>query len=100
MGMGSTMVKPTLSVDQLTTSSDAQKKFGDLSKRAKEQPQYITMNGNVDTVLISYELYERMYDRLTQLEQEKEERTLLQRIERNEQHPASARPWKAVRRDR
>ncbi|WP_206424250.1 hypothetical protein [Cohnella candidum] len=93
------MAKPTFNVDQLTTSSDAAKKFGDLRKKAKELPQYITDNGTVDSVLIGYELFEQIYDRLTRLEEEEERRILLQRIERIDRNPAAAKSWKEIRRN-
>jgi PHD/YefM family antitoxin component YafN of YafNO toxin-antitoxin module len=97
--MGMTMAKPTFDVDQMTNSTDAAKKFGDLRKKAKELPQYITDNGSVDSVLIGYDLFEKIYDRLTRLEDEEESRILLQRIERIDRNPASAISWKSVRRN-
>ena len=97
--MGKAMTKPNLTVDQLITSSEAAKKFGDLRKKAKVLPQFITDNGTVDSVLISYELFEQMYDRLAQLEDEEERRILLQRIESSEQNPAAAKSWKDIRRN-
>lgn len=93
------MAKPTFTVDQLITSSDAAKKFGDLRKKAKNIPQYITDNGAVDSVLIGYELFEQIYDRLTRLEDEEESRILLQRIERIDRDPAAAKSWKDIRRN-
>ncbi|CAM4153119.1 hypothetical protein L1N85_08170 [Paenibacillus alkaliterrae] len=93
------MSKPTFDVDQLVTSSDASKKFGELRRKAKELPQYITDNGTVDTVLIGYDLFEQIYDRLTRLEEEEEQRILLQRLERIERDPESAKSWKSVRRN-
>ncbi|WP_274648858.1 type II toxin-antitoxin system Phd/YefM family antitoxin [Paenibacillus humicola] len=93
------MAKPTFDVDQLITSSDAAKRFGELRKRAKDLPQYITDNGAVDSVLIGYDLFEQMYDRLTRLEQEEERRILLERMDRIERSPESAKSWKAVRRN-
>lgn len=94
-----TMTKPTFGVDQLVASSDAAKKFGELRRKAKDLPQYIMDNGTVDTVLIGYELFEEIYDRLTRLEEEEERRTLLQRIERLERNPESAKSWQSVRRN-
>lgn len=93
------MSKPTFDVDQLVTSSEASKKFGELRKKAKDLPQYITDNGTVDTVLIGYELFEEIYDRLTKLEEENEQRILMQRIERIERNPESAKSWKSIRRN-
>ncbi|MGN7456326.1 type II toxin-antitoxin system Phd/YefM family antitoxin [Paenibacillus pasadenensis] len=94
------LAKPTFTVDQLTSSSEASKKFGELRKKAKQVPQYITENGTVDTVLLSYSLFEDIYDRLSRLEAEEEERTLLHRLERIERDPESAKSWKNVRRER
>jgi len=91
------MTRPTFTVEQLTTSSDAAQKFGDLRKKAKELPQYITENGTVDSVLIGYELFEQIYDRLTRLEDEEENRILLQRIERIDRNPTIAKSWKVIR---
>lgn len=65
-----------------------------------ERPQYITKDGNVDTVLIGYELFEEMYERLMQLEKDEEERVLLSRMERLDRDPSLAVPWKTVRRHR
>jgi hypothetical protein len=96
--MAKTMRKPTFTIDQLTTSSDAAKKFGDLRKKAKELPQFITDNGTVDSVLIGYELFEQIYDRLTRLEDEEEREILLQRIDRIDRNPAAAKSWKEIRR--
>lgn len=93
------MSKPTFNVDQLITSTDASKRFGELRKKAQQEPQYITDNGNVESVLIGYHLFEDLYKRLTQLEQQEEERILLQRIERVEQSPARAKSWKDIRRE-
>lgn len=96
--MGAIVAKPKFDVDQIVTSSEASKKFGELRKKAKELPQYITDNGTVDSVLIGYDLFEQMYDRLTKLEQQEEERLLLGRIERIDRNPASAKSWRDIRR--
>ncbi|WP_051775503.1 type II toxin-antitoxin system Phd/YefM family antitoxin [Paenibacillus tyrfis] len=72
--MDTSMFKPTFHVDQLISSSEASKKFGEVRKKAKSLPQYITENGNVDTVILSYELFESMFQRLNQLEQQELQR--------------------------
>ncbi|MCP3776105.1 type II toxin-antitoxin system Phd/YefM family antitoxin [Paenibacillus sp. MZ04-78.2] len=72
--MDTSMFKPTFHVDQLISSSEASKKFGEVRKKAKSVPQYITENGNVDTVILSYELFESMFHRLNQLEQQELQR--------------------------
>ncbi|MFB5676347.1 hypothetical protein ACE3NQ_08095 [Paenibacillus terreus] len=93
-----TVVKPTFNVDQMITSSEASKKFGELRKRAQQLPQYITENGSVETVVIGYKMFEQLYDRLTQLEEKEEERILLERIESLDVNPAATKSWKETRR--
>ncbi|MDR6552544.1 hypothetical protein [Paenibacillus qinlingensis] len=56
------MAKPTFTADQLVSSSVPSKKFGELRKKAKQQPQFITENGAVDTVLVGYEYYEQLFE--------------------------------------
>lgn len=92
--------KPTFSVDQLVPSSDVSKKFAELRKKAKELqvPLFIMENGNVDTVLIGYDYFEEMYQRLRELEEKEEERIIIERIERLKKDPSSAVSWKSIRR--
>ncbi len=97
--MGMVLVKPTFDRDQLVSSKDASKRFGAVAKRAKERPQYITKDGKMDTVLIGYDLFEEMYERLMKLEREEEVRVLLSRMERLDRDPSQAVPWKSVRRN-
>lgn len=92
------MDKPTFNVDQLIPASTASKHFGELREKAKESPLFITDNGYVDTVLISYDSYEKMYKRLVELEEKEESKILIERIERLEKDPSLAIPWKKVRR--
>ena len=92
------MYKPNFSVDQLVPASVASKNLGDLRKRAKKLPLFITDNGNVDTVLIGYENYEKMYQRLMELEEKEESRILKERIDRLESDPSLAVSWRSVRR--
>lgn len=97
--MVSAMTKPKFDRDQLISSSEASRKFGDLTKRAQERPQYITKDGNVDTVLIGYDLLEHMYERLMELEEEHRNQVLLSRIDRIGRNPASAKSWRDVRQE-
>ncbi|MDO3680160.1 type II toxin-antitoxin system Phd/YefM family antitoxin [Paenibacillus ehimensis] len=89
--MDTSRYKPTFHVDQLISSSEASKKFGEVRKKAKSLPQYITENGNVDTVILSYELFESMYRRLNQLEQQE-----LQRKRTLSQDPEAAASEKEI----
>ncbi len=95
----STMVKPSLNVHQLVSSKNASKKFGEVRKKAQEVPQFVMDNGSVDTVIIGYDLYEEMYDRLTQLEQAEERRILFERIDQIDRNPAASKSWKEIRRE-
>lgn len=91
------MTKFTFTADQLVSSSIASKKFGELRKKAKVLPQIITENGAVDTVLVGYPYFEHMFERLTELEEQEEERILNERIDRITQDPASILIWKEIR---
>lgn len=92
------MDKPHFTRDQLIPSSVASKNFGKVRKRAKEVPQFISENGVVDTVVIDYDQYERMYQRLRELEEKEEARILEARIKRLEENPETAIPWRKVKR--
>ena len=56
--------KPRFSVDQMTSATDAAKRFAEVRKRAKKEPQYITDHNVVDSVVLSYEDYEALYAEL------------------------------------
>lgn len=90
--------KPHFNVDQLVTASFASKHFGDLRKKAKDIPQFITDNGNVDSVLMDYDYFEKLYQRLFELEEKEELQIIQGRIERMENNPSLAVPWRKVRR--
>lgn len=92
------MVKPVITKDQMVQSSVAAKNFGSLRKKAKQLPQFITENGIIDSVLIDYNYYEEMYERLMELESKEEAKILEQRIERLENDPEIAVSWRDVRR--
>ena len=96
--MGIIMKKPTFNADQLVPASTAAKTFGAIRKKAKVLPQFITDNGEVDTVVLEYKYFEDMYGRLQELEEKEEERVLLERIERLEEDPSAAVSWRSVRR--
>ncbi|HBM81115.1 MAG: type II toxin-antitoxin system Phd/YefM family antitoxin [Clostridiales bacterium] len=95
----SAMEKPNITKDQIVKSSVASKKFGKFRKLAKERPIYISDNGNIDTVLISYDYFEKMYQRLYELEEKEEEMILSHRIEELKNNPEAAVSWKDIRRD-
>ena len=94
-----TEMKPTFTADQLVSSSVASKRFGELRKKAKQLPQFITENGAVDTVLVGYGYYEQLFERLSQLEEQEEIRILNERVDRLDKKPASAKSWIEIRRE-
>ncbi len=96
----SVLSKPNITVDQMVKSSEAAKKFGEMRKRAKEAPLYITENGTIDTVLISYSDYEYMYELISEFEKVMESNVLSERVEGLEKNPDIAVSWRAIRRDK
>ena len=92
--------KPLFDVDQLIRATDAAKQFGKMSDRAQAQPLFVTGKaGTPKTVLIGYELYERMYARLAELEETMNDQELQARLEEVKRDPAeSSVSWRAVRR--
>lgn len=61
------MDKPQFNVDQVIPASRAAKRFAEIRKNAKNNPQFITQNNNIDSVIQSYEDYEKMYMELENL---------------------------------
>jgi hypothetical protein len=66
------------------------------SKHAKEEPIVILDNGEWDTVILGYAQYEQLFQRLL----EHEAIVLEGRVDRLENHPESAVPWRQVKRSR
>ncbi|KJS22392.1 MAG: prevent-host-death family protein [Clostridiaceae bacterium BRH_c20a] len=93
------MDKPTFSKEQIISSTDVAKKFGEARRKAKSNPIFITEKGNVDTVLLNYDYFEQMYSRLVELEKKAEEQILLDRIERLEKNPEKAISWRKLRKE-
>lgn len=90
--------KPSITKDQIVQSSVASKKFGEYRRKAKVNPIYISDNGNIDTVLLAYDQFEKMYERLSELEAKEEAMILTQRIDNLEKNPSAAVSWRDVRR--
>lgn len=91
------MERPNFNVDQMTSASDAEKQFGRVRKNAKLHPQAITDNGKIDSVILDYNYYEELYCRIQELEEQEENRILLERIERLENSPETAVFWKDLK---
>lgn len=56
--------KPSITSDQITPISKATKNLSDLRKAAKEKPQYISVHGRIDSVMLDYREYERLYQEI------------------------------------
>ncbi|WP_434401603.1 type II toxin-antitoxin system prevent-host-death family antitoxin [Planococcus sp. 11815] len=56
--------KPSITSDQTIPVSKASKNFSYLCKAAKDKPQYISVHGRIDSVMLDYREYERLYQEL------------------------------------
>ena len=75
-----TMDKPSFNVDQVVPASLASKRFGELRKNAKLQPQFISDNNKIESVVLNYALYEEMYVELEALRELTWEMDLINRL--------------------
>lgn len=87
MGMN-TIEKPHFSVDQVVPASKAAKRFAEVRKKAKTNPQFISQNNTIDSVVQSYEDYEKMYMELETLREFFSELQLSDRIQKADANPA------------
>ncbi|MBO1000846.1 type II toxin-antitoxin system Phd/YefM family antitoxin [Bacillus sp. SD075] len=98
------MDKPAFTIDQIIKASDLVRKFSEIRKKAKDTPYFITDNGNVETVLLSYDKYEELYQTFLMFkEMEKRMEELEQqitdyRMERSEKNPDELIDWRSIRR--
>lgn len=98
MKVGVIVDKPVITEDQMVKASLASKNFGAIRRKAKLLPQFILDNGSLDSVLMDYKYYVKMYQRLMELEEKEEIMILSERIERLDKEPLSAVSWKDIRR--
>ncbi|MGV7114685.1 hypothetical protein [Paenibacillus kyungheensis] len=80
--------------DQLVNTATISRQFSKVKLLAKVKPLFITDNGNVDSVLLSYDAYEEMYNRIQSLEQE----VLDYRAQEANNEPQSSVDWRTVQR--
>ncbi len=74
-------------MDQVTSASHAAKRFGELRKKAKELPQFISKNNRVDTVILDYAEYEKMYMELQTLKEVAWEFEIMRRLQQANENP-------------
>jgi len=48
---------------------------------------------------VGYDYYEQLFERLSQLEEQEEQRILNERMDRMDRNPAATKSWKDIRRD-
>jgi PHD/YefM family antitoxin component YafN of YafNO toxin-antitoxin module len=80
--------------EQLVNTATVARHFGKVKITARVKPLFITDNGEVDLVLMSYSAYEQMYTRLMKLESE----VIEHRAEKATNYPDSLVDWREVRR--
>lgn len=85
--MGIALDKPRLNVDQIISATYASKRFGEIRKKAKQLPQYISENNVVDTVVLDYKAYEDMYSELQVLRELIWEINIARRLEEADKSP-------------
>lgn len=81
------MDKPQFNVDQVVPASIASRRFGEVRKNAKSIPQFISENNRIDSVVQSYENYEKMYMELETLRELIWELNLENRIQNADLNP-------------
>ncbi|MCI8367925.1 MAG: hypothetical protein HFJ66_10100 [Eggerthellaceae bacterium] len=72
--------KPFFTKEQIVSATTASKEFSALRKRAKKQPQYISGRNGIDSVLLDYDTYERMYGELQYFHEQEFERIAAERV--------------------
>jgi PHD/YefM family antitoxin component YafN of YafNO toxin-antitoxin module len=80
--------------DQLVSTATISRHFSKIKALAKIKPLFITDNGEVDMVLLSYDAYEQLYNRLKELEEE----VLETRAEEAKREPDSLVDWRSIQR--
>lgn len=79
--------RPKFSDDQITRASDASKKFGQLRTAAKDAPQYISASGKIDSVVLNYEHYLKMFQELEVYRELSYMQEISLRVEHSIAHP-------------
>lgn len=75
------MEKPKLTADQVISASNEARRFGEVRKNAKNIRQFISENNRIDSVVQSYEDYEKIFMELEALRESNWKLTLSNRIQ-------------------
>ena len=82
-----------IATDQMVSATDASKKFKEIRQKAKEEPQYILDRGNIDSVLMDFNQFEKMVLRLQELEEERLMFEVANRLEKYEKDTSTGIQW-------
>ncbi|HIY84669.1 hypothetical protein [Rubneribacter sp.] len=66
--------------DQIVSSSQAGKNFGEMRKRARKEPLYVSDRNTIDTVIVDYEMFESMAVELEALREQRFYASVAQRL--------------------
>lgn len=82
--------KPKFNDEQITAAGIASKTFGKIRSAAKDSPQYILANNKLDSVVLDYSHYLKMYQELEVYRELFYMAEIAQRAEYAEKHPEEA----------
>ena len=82
------MSKPTFGRDQIVSATTVSKRFSEVRRRAKEMPQFVSDRNEIDTVILDYQTYERMYAELEYLRDQQFYAMAADRIRKGDSDPA------------
>lgn len=75
--------------EQVLTSTQASKNFGEARRRARREPQFVSdRNAGIDTVIVGYEEFEAMAVELEQLREERLHAIAAARLAQGEADPS------------
>lgn len=66
--------------DQIVSSSQAGKNFGEIRKRARTEPLFVSDRNTIDTVIVDYETFESMAVELEELREQRFYANVAQRL--------------------
>ena len=81
------MEKPTFGREQIVPATTAGKRFAEVRRKAKSNPQFISDHNEIDTVVLNYGAYEKMYMELNYLRELQFYAIAASRIEEGDQNP-------------
>lgn len=79
--------KPRFTRDQIVPASKASKSFGKVRKNAKILPQFISQNNKIDSVVLDYEQYEKLFEELETLREMSWEFDIANRLKKADSTP-------------